>query len=204
VEFSTKARKESFDFKKEGDFSLNMPKAELDSLKINKIKGTVGLAIYFEEPVSKKTEDNNPNISLVRSYSSPNGEAIKDGDLVTVELKIGLGPNASGDYSVSDVLPAGLKPLTGISEGGMAKVATEIESDNPCEKGWNLDFVEGNRLIFDLYSNFLAGKGCTSTLIKYHARVVSKGKFQTEGALFQSSENPLNKFLGESANIVIQ
>lgn len=184
----------SFDYKigeKEGSvdlsqgriFELNLLPEELSNLKFSNVKGDIQLQSWFQKPITKEELKKSDTISLSKTFLLNGKETIEfqQGDLVLVKLNPNFTEKApDGLYTITDWLPAGLKPVV------------ESFRDEQWEKSTECNLVghpfsfEGNKVSFLWTKEFDKSENCPDKDISYYARVVIPGTYKAPVAILQS------------------
>lgn len=153
-------------------YSITVPQDQLSSIKVTNSEGNAVAVLVTETSVSdgEKTD----KLALSRSYSqnSKQTQEFAEGQLVQVSLDYSIQSTlAIGCMQVSDWLPAGLAITTQPVLYGVSDV----------EHTWYPYEVNKQKISFcvPISNEHKTGK------ITYNARVVTAGKYRTEGALIQ-------------------
>ncbi|MFA6588287.1 MAG: Ig-like domain-containing protein [Patescibacteria group bacterium] len=153
--------------------TISLTPAELKTFKVVSYQGLVGIAVSSLTPIDINAEKKDDRLSLDRTYFNITdwGKAIKQGDIVRIDLKPKLKGNIiDTTYFVIDELPSGLVLLTNPWQRGIAY-------DN--NQGYPLE-IDGQRLTF--YSN-------AQRAFHYYARVLTPGGYAAEPALIQGQNS---------------
>ncbi len=161
-------------------FSYAFELAAGQSLKVLNADSDIMLAT--SQPVPISLSDITPDASLVlkREYFVNNKKVntFKENDLIEVRLYTDFKEGAlDGSYQITDVLPAGLLPMSRVYNG----YKTE-----DCHYYYPY-YLEGQKVKFIVSKNWK--KSVCSDYIKYYARVKTKGKYRAEPAIIQSMLN---------------
>ncbi|MGA2285636.1 MAG: Ig-like domain-containing protein [Dehalococcoidia bacterium] len=170
-------------------FALQVTPEQLRGLKVEPLKGHVGVAASYTAPLNPADLTLDPDISVSRHYESAaqEGIVVEEGNLVQITLDYSLGPQAlDGCYQVSDLLPSGLKAVTRTS-------------------AWDLPpgtsypyMIEGQRVSFCVTKDVLYHP------IVYYARVVSAGKYTAEPATIQSMQSAQSMNLSSPDSVEVR
>lgn len=190
---------------------LRLSREEAADLALEVVKGRVAAAVTTLVPMDPRDLSVDPEVRLSRSFrlqevhgdaaDRPDGGSdepttvFRDGDLVLVSLEYDLGEGADdGCYQLSDLLPSGLVPVTTVSQGD--RVYYEGIEDPDLVFPYQ---VVGSRVSFCAY------RDSDQNVLRYLARVVSKGEYLAEPALLQSMQVPDSRALsGGSTTITIR
>jgi hypothetical protein len=161
---------------KAGQYRLILTPAKLAAIKFYNINGNITVAASSTAPVKDLlAKDGVSPVGLARSYAA-NGSAVsfKRSDLVKITLDPVFGDAAvDGYYEITDILPAGLRYVSGRYYG------------DTC---WYVDEVSGQKVVFGYsYSKLKPVKSIT-----YYARAVSPGIFTADYALIKHSTSDLS------------
>ena len=189
---------------------LRLSREEMADLALEVVEGRVAAAVTTLVPMDPRDLSGDPEVQLSRSFrlqevrgdaaDRPGGSdepttVFRDGDLVLVSLEYDLGEGADdGCYQLSDLLPSGLVPVTTVSQGD--QVYYEGIEDPDLVFPYQ---VVGSRVSFCAY------RDSDQNVLRYLARVVSKGEYLAEPALLQSMQVPDSRALsGGSTTITIR
>lgn len=157
-------------------YRLTVAPADMQGLKIIKVKGKVGVAAYYTTPAGPGPQEADRDLGLKRRYLVNGAETLrcKRTDLVRVEIKVELSSRApGGTYEVQDVLPAGLAYVN-ISY-------RPYEQHSMTDYWWYYPSqVEGRRLTFVVDKRFVNADARKRSTIVYYARVAAPGEFTAE------------------------
>ncbi|MGH2727410.1 MAG: hypothetical protein ACRDKS_10625, partial [Actinomycetota bacterium] len=188
VSYTALGKRETKELSEGSSVSLIVTAAQRKALDLEVTQGRVGVATSYLAPFSPKEVKADPQATVTRTL---NGEstrtlALKDGDLVRVELVWSLGSKAlKGCYEITDVLPSGLRPVARPYDRGI---------EEPLGYPYA---VEGNRVSYCVY-------GSTREIpIVYYARVIGAGVFTAEPATIQSLVGPELVSLSRSMKVQI-
>jgi len=157
-------------------FSLQISPTELDKLKVEVTKGELGILSRYQVPFESKPKDSEVEISRSFEVNGKKSTTFKEGDTVKVIFDFNLKDKASdGCYQITDYLPSGMKPLTGVSY-----LRVSQEERRLAVFPYN---IEAQKV------SFCVDKKSTKPL-SYLARVVGKGEFLADRAIIQSTKNP--------------
>jgi hypothetical protein len=174
-----------------GSFTLELTPAQVAGLRIERIAGHLFATSSWREPVAASAFRPDPDDEITRSVRP--GTRIGTGEIVTVELNVKLGPQASaGCHEVTDLVPAGLAPI------GRERVWPDDEENQ--EEGVILpDRQSPTSVSFCVEPT----AGRRSFVLRYVARVVTPGRYTWEPALAQSITNSAEATLTEASWIEI-
>jgi hypothetical protein len=92
-------------------FHLTLTKAQLATLSVARVDGTIGVTSSWREPVKASSFEKDPDVTIQRTVK-PSG-TIDGSDLVTVDLRVRFGPKAAkGCHRVTELVPSGLIPVS--------------------------------------------------------------------------------------------
>jgi len=157
-------------------FVLMLSPKQLSQIKFSDIKGDIGISTFYDAPKADIANSASNNVSVIRDYvvSGTKTTSISASDLVKITLSTSIAEiSQDGCYQISDILPSGLKPITG---------AYNLSSDT--ENVWFPYEINGQKV------SFCVSKGQVNKPINYYARVVSGGQYVAESALIQSLISP--------------
>ncbi|HHX51057.1 MAG TPA: alpha-2-macroglobulin, partial [Clostridia bacterium] len=163
-------KKETVTLKAGEVYSLPVKAEELPNLKFLDIQGQVGVTCLYEVPYSPAPDAGKNEVLIKRSYSvvGVQGRQFKGGDLVKIQITYEFGAKSpSGMYRIVDHLPAGLKIVSRPYERGLH----DLFLGYPVE-------VRGQKAVFLVH-------GPKNGSFHYYARIVNRGEFKGEPALFQ-------------------
>jgi hypothetical protein len=158
---------------------LPLTAEELANLASVAEKGTVLAVTKYDEPLASPETGVDERVDLKRSYSVDGATKtdFKENDLIKVTLNYEFDPSLpQALYQITDILPAGLAPLSYTSYDLMVR--------DDCV--WYPYFVEDQRVSFYLWTN--SGNYCGHQ-INYYARVVNPGEFKAEPAVLRSAKD---------------
>jgi len=192
-EYKTGKRSGSFELKSGNRFNLQLLPDELKSLQFSNVKGDIELLSWYNGPVDLSIKPN-LDISLARDYSvnGKAGLAFKDGDLVkvtvTAQPKAGIGSSAV--FQITDILPAGLRPITPSYYSGVTDTGPYLDPCNPIFT--YPDIIDGNKISFTIQRFGPQTKCGASTTMRviYYARVSGFGNFRADAPVLTSLEDP--------------
>jgi len=156
-------------------FSLTVLEGQRKTLAFEPIDGSVGLATTWQvpQPVNSVTVD--PDVTLTRVVL-PGGD-IPSNSFVEVRLTATLGSQlVSGCYAVTDLVPSGLVPVSGL----------QVPGDNASDPAnlYQAPYdIQAQRVSFCVG---LPAVGRTVGM-RYFARIVSPGEYVWEPAVIQST-----------------
>ncbi|HEX5822986.1 MAG TPA: alpha-2-macroglobulin family protein, partial [Candidatus Limnocylindrales bacterium] len=175
-------------------FELGLTAAQLGSLKIERLAGTIGVATSWREPVRPASFQADPDVTLSRSVTP--GGAIGTADLVRVDLSITFGPQtASGCHQVTELAPSGLAPI-----GSLANWIDPDSGEAP-DPGVVMPYDQtGSRV------SFCAEPTPTqrTLVLRYYARVVTPGNYAWEPAIAESQSQEGRAALTPATTIAIR
>lgn len=200
--YKTSKRSGSFELKDGNRFNLDLLTDELKSLEFSNVKGDIQLLSWYNGASDGSTKPN-LNIPIKRDYSvlGKSTTNFKDGDLVkvvlTADAKAGVGRNQV--YQITDILPAGLRPIT----------PSYFNSDwgySPCNQSYTYpDTIDGNKISFTI-NQIDPAPNCKVDKVmrvEYYARVSGFGEFKADQPILTSLEDPTQFNLGEAKTIKI-
>lgn len=182
--------------------ALQLTPDELSALGLEVVEGRVLVAATSLVAVEPAALESDPAVSVNREYGvlPATGEAagepttsFTDGDLVRVALDYALEEeSAAGCYRLSDLLPSGLRAVTGPYDPSVY-----YEGVDQANLVFPYDVV-GQRVSFCVY------RDGDQEPLSYLARVVTKGTYAAEPALLQSMEVPASRALSSPAEVTIR
>ena len=161
-------------------FSYAFELAAGQSLKVLSTDPDIMLATSQPVPISLSSVSPDASLVLKREYFVNNKKVntFKENDLIEVRLYTDFKEGAlDGSYQITDVLPAGLLPMSRVYNG----YKTE-----DCHYYYPY-YLEGQKVKFIVSKDWK--KSVCSDYIKYYARVKTKGKYRAEPAIIQSMLN---------------
>jgi len=170
------------------EFRVNSEKVELDKLqshpvlvmpgddlKVSSVKGNLAAVVFYREYGDVEDFDGDERLSISRSYKVDGGgsqDALTEGELVEISLDVSFnGRSTSPFFSISDILPSGLRLVTG---------PIAATSDYNLER-YRPYRVDGQEVSFYWFAD-----DETSRTFTYFARVVNPGEFYAEPATVTS------------------
>ncbi len=174
--------------------NLKLTADEAAKFRITKADGPA-VAVFMRETPGLPQQ--NPDISVERSYQDADGKAIQElheNQPVYIDLTVKWGANAqSGCYTLRDHLPAALAPVVNIFD--IYNWSRNIWY--PADAGDGaVSFVVCNPQNKDLSKN--------QNDVRYKARVVSRGTYLAEPAVLQSNDAPSIAALSKSQTVTIK
>ncbi len=155
-------------------YSLDLTAEEFRNFVVTSVNGPV--AVSFTKRVSGDISESSPLINVTRNYFTDKGslQNLHEGDIVNIEINIAWDDRAEdGCYIVHDRLPATLRPLLNVNYSRRL-----LEADwYPYE-------------VTPAEASFVVCKSNKNRTIKYKARVISMGIYNTGGVLVQSMMTP--------------
>jgi hypothetical protein len=149
--------------------------AQRQGLRIETLKGSIGLTTTWREPVGASTIKKDPDISVRRSRTP--AAIVRTSDLVRIDLTVTFGPKApAGCHLVTELVPSGLIPMGPMSswyEGEDGVSAAGVTSPFS---------IVGQRVMFCAEPT----KKVRTVKLRYYARVISPGRFVWESAVVES------------------
>jgi hypothetical protein len=178
---------------KRGDsLALQLTPAQLASLRVEPVKGAVGVASFYTAPVDRDSVDVDSNVKLTRSYAQ-DPATLHEGDLVQVRLSAEFGAQAlNGCYQLTDLLPSGLRPVArpyawGLPPGPIYPYR-----------------IDGQRVSFCVSKGVPFQPGLPPIMAAYWARVVSTGEYTAEPALLQSMQSARSINFSAADKVIIR
>ena len=149
--------------------SLTLTADQRTGLRLERLSGSIGVAIAWRDAVDPTAIATDPDTSLVRMAPT----TAPTDDLVTVDLRATFDPTAleSGCYAVDEVVPSGLAPLA------------DWRPDSSASDVIWPSIVVGQRVTFCVPNPGL--NGSREGHLRYVARVVNAGTFTWEPAVMQ-------------------
>ena len=156
-------------------FQLTVTKAQLATLRIARLDGSIGVTTSWREPIKASSFEKDPDVKI-RRIVKPSG-TIDGSDLVVVDLGVTFGPKAAkGCHRVTDLVPSGLVPV-GVLRGLVDQETGEVLSDisYPEEQS-------GQRVVF--CAEFDPAR--PTVRLRYVARVITIGTYTWEPTVAES------------------
>lgn len=182
-----------------GNKTLTLAAADLPQLKITAVEGKVTASVTADLPIDQSGMVTSSEVSVSRTYSV-NGKPttdFNDGDIVRVELGLRINDNSpSRHYQVTDILPAGLIPATGMYSPYSGNAYTWL---NPFD-------VDGQKVSFNIWKGGLPdwqGNNQPNPIF-YYARVKTKGTYKAEPAVIQGFEDPATINFSSSQTVTVK
>ena len=156
-------------------FQLGLTAAQLASLKIERIAGTIGVATSWREPVRPTSIEADPDLTLTRSVTPA---TIGVADLVRVELTIKFADSAAaGCHEVTELAPSGL--------AAVGSLAGWVDRDSEAlpDPGVVMPYDQSGSRV-----SFCAEPTSTQRILvlRYYARVITPGEYAWEPAIAES------------------
>ena len=174
---------------------LQLTLAQLASLAIERLSGSVGVTTQWREAVQPTAFSPDPDVTISRSFlpASP----IKASDLVVVDLAVTFaGQAGAGCRQVTELVPSGLAPV-----GAEARWFHPDWEEPPPDDGIVLPYDQsGSRVFFCVEPTSLR----RSFTLRYVARVVTPGTYAWEQAVAQSGTDEDIANLTPTATITIR
>ena len=157
-------------------FELRLTAAQLATLKVERLAGSIGLATTWREAVRPAAFQPDPDITMSRSVTP--AATIASADLVRVDLHLKFGSQAAaGCQEVTELVPSGLAPV------GMLASWLEPDSERPPEPGVVMPYDQsGSRVRFCAEPT----PSQRELVLRYYARVVTPGTYAWEPAIAES------------------
>jgi hypothetical protein len=199
VNYELNGVKNTIDLDGWGDNVITLQASALPGLKIDSVEGKISATVSAETPVAESDLKASKDVSITRSYSVNDATttSFKDGDIIRVTLDASISRNSpSANYQVTDILPAGLTPVTGVY--------------NPYAYGaydWLNPFdIAGQLVSFNVWKNGEPDtNGNYHDHIYYYARVRTKGVYKAEPAIIQAFQDPATiNFTPSSQEVTVQ
>jgi alpha-2-macroglobulin len=157
-------------------FRLTLTAAQRQGLRIETLKGSIGLTSNWREPIVASTIKKDPDISIRRSRTP--AALVRTSDLARIDLTVRFGPKApAGCHLVTELVPSGLIPMGPMSSwyaGGDGDVSAA---------GVTTPFsIVGQRVMFCAEPT----KKDRTVRLRYYARVITPGRFVWEPAVVES------------------
>lgn len=170
-------------FKDEPVQRMTLTAAEARNFRVTSVDGPVKITFLRRTPGKPESK---PEVAIGRSYRVEDNRSLSDlreGDTVTVELRPEFTSRAiDGCYQVTDSLPGGWQAVLG----------------SPYEYSDWYPYQSGNGSA----SFMLCGK--ETRVIRYTARVVSRGTFTAEAPLVQHSQYPSIASVGKDEVVIVK
>ncbi len=174
---------------------LDLTPAQLATLAIDRLTGSVGVTTQWREPVLPTAFTADPDLTIARSVH-PSG-TVKSSDLVVVDLRVTFGAQAAtGCREVTELVPSGLAPVGPESrwiDPGDEETLPDPGTISPYDQS-------GSRV------SFCVGPTTTQRVftLRYVARVVTPGTYAWEPAVAQSGPDQNVANLTPATSITIR
>jgi len=175
-------------------FEIRLTAAQLATLKIERLAGTIGVATTWREPVRPAAFQADPDITFTRTVDPSTN--VSRTELVRVVLQITFGPQtASGCHQVTEIVPSGLAPV-----GSLASWI-DPDSEQPPEPGVVMPYDQTGQRV-----SFCAEPTPTQRILflRYYARVVTPGTYAWEPAIAESQSQEGRAALTAPSTITIR
>ncbi len=175
-------------------FSMTLTPAQLATLTIDRLKGQVGVATTWREPVRPSDLKPDPDITIVRSVTP--STTVSGSDLVTVDLTVTFAPQAAnGCHDVTELAPSGLAPI------GNLQTWVDPNADPAPIRNVVLPYaMSGSRVFFCADP---AEWGST-VILRYFGRVITPGTYTWEPATAESRSVAGQASLTPAGELVIR
>lgn len=201
--FKTNKRDGSFKIENGNKFSIQLLPDELKSLRFSNVKGDIELLSWYLGTADSETKPN-LNVQIKRTYSVDGKvtDSFKDGQLVKVTVVVSTNSSVSSSqlFQLTDVLPAGLRPVSPTFYSGMQNVY------NLCTPSVSYpDIIDGNKISFTInrYTRIPNCDRIPDMRVEYYARVINTGSFRADPTMVRLLDNPSQFGLGQSQQIKI-
>jgi hypothetical protein len=164
---------------------LKLTAAEARNFRVTSVDGPVTITFLRRTPGKPESK---PEVAINRVYTMEGGRSLSDlreGDTVSIELRPTFAARSiDGCYQITDNLPGGWQPVLA----------------NPYYySGWYpYNFGNGSA------SFMVCDKSPAASVIRYTARVVSRGTFTAEAPLIQHSEFPSIASIGKDETVIVK
>jgi hypothetical protein len=176
-------------------FELSLTAAQLASLTIERISGSIGVATSWREPIRPTALEPDPDVTISRSVKP--STTIGSATLVTVSLTVTFGRQAAaGCHQVTELVPSGLTPV------GQSATWVDPENEDPTPAdGVVLPYDQSGPRVF-----FCAAPDSKrpTVVLRYYARVVTPGTYAWEPAIAESRTQDGHASLTPADTIVIR
>ncbi len=157
-------------------YRMSVTKESLENLTFSDIKGSIAVNVRYETVKNDLAGTKDKYVSVTREYYTLEGEktnTFNSTDIVKVVLYPNIDNNAfNGIYEVTDILPAGLKPIENYWD-------RNLEHDKNSIYPWD---IEGQQVKFYTHTSFQH----KNRPMVYYARVISKGEYNCEQAVIKN------------------
>jgi hypothetical protein len=161
-------------------FQLTLTAAQRQSLRIETLRGSIGLATTWREPVAASTLKSDPDITIRRTRTP--AAVVRTSDLVRIDLTVHFGSKApAGCHLVTELVPSGLIPM-----GPMSGWSYNDEEEVPSVGVMSPFSVVGQRVMFCAEPT----KKQRTVRLRYYARVITPGRYVWEPAVVESRIAP--------------
>jgi uncharacterized protein YfaS (alpha-2-macroglobulin family) len=176
-------------------FEVDLTAAQLASLSIEELAGSIGVTTSWREPISPTALRPDPDVTITRTISP--SKSLSSADFVTVLLSVKFGSQAArGCHQVTDIVPSGLTPVGAIA----AWIDPDSGETVPAGQAIMPYDQSGSRVFF--CADPVDGRG--SVVLRYYARVVTPGTYAWEPAIAESRSEDGRASLTAGSEIVIR
>ncbi|NQV12212.1 Ig-like domain-containing protein [Candidatus Uhrbacteria bacterium] len=166
------------------------------SIEFSDISGNVGMMSYYEVALAE-VEESSRYIDIKRDYlvDGRSTTTFSEGDFVEVRVNLEFDANAyDGTYQVTDLLPSGMKIVTGPYRAGLSTKGKSVRYPYQID-GQRIKFTTSGR------ANWRANNRPYFT---YYARVTNPGTYVAEPVSIQSMDIPSMQAFSEGTTVTIQ
>ena len=173
---------------------LDLTPAQLATLTLERLAGTVGVTSSWRETVAPAAFSPDPDLTIARSVTPLT--SVSAADLVTVELKVRFATQAAaGCRQVVDLVPSGLTPV-----GGGSQWVDPDQGDPVSDDGVVLPYDQTASRVSFCVAPTTTRREFT---LRYVARVITPGTYAWEPAVAQSSTSESIANLTAASTITI-
>ncbi len=166
--------------------SFTLTKDELAAMKVQNVKGSVGLTTRYYTSTKTPASNASKALSIDRDYQVNNRSTrtFREGDTVEVTLTAHINRKDAlqGNYEIIDYAPSGLTPVIDQYMIGKPDTCYPFAVDGQAVK-FNTDYCNGT--------------------MRYYARVINPGSYVAEAPLIQSFKSDMVKNYGHEERITI-
>jgi hypothetical protein len=189
--YALEGKREEVALEKGDSLILSLTPDQMRGLEVEVSQGKLGLSMRYLtplDPTQRRADQSGPRLTRTYTLASDQTLTLSADKPVRVQLDYAFEEQpVDGCYQVTDILPAGLRPLARPREHGIE------ESDVQAPY-----VVEGQRV------SFCASRSDERKQIVYYARPIGRGSYLAEPAVIQSPAAPDTIGFSESATLEIR
>ena len=163
------------DLKTQRGFQLALTPAQLSTLTIDRVSGSISVLASWREAADRSAFDPDPDVTITRVVRP---SIVDASDLVRVDLTVTFGPRAtSGCHDVTDLLPSGLTPV------GPSAAWVDPDSSEP-RSPYVSPYEQSTSSVRFCAEPTASGR---TVDLRYFARAVTTGMYAWEPAVVEST-----------------